>query len=98
MSKKIYVGNMSYDNDETTLNELFSSFGEVLSVKVIMDQYSGRSKGFAFVEMANDEEALAAISDLNGKEVSGRELKVNEAFDRPKRNKPNNNYKRDNRY
>ena len=96
MSKKIYVGNMSYDNDETTLNELFSEFGEVISAKVIVDQFSGRSKGFGFIEMANDDEAMAAINALNGKEISGRQIKVNEAIDRPRR--PNNNFRRNNRY
>lgn len=92
MSKKIYVGNLSYDTDEAGLTELFTEYGEVLSTKLIVDQFSGKSKGFAFVEMANDEEAIAAISGLNGKEVNSRELKVNEAFDRPKRN----NFKRNN--
>ncbi len=86
MSKKIYVGNMNYDTDNSALNELFSSFGEVLSVKVIEDQFTGKSKGFAFVEMENEEAAFAAINELNGKEVEGRTLKVNEAFDGPKRN------------
>jgi RNA recognition motif-containing protein len=100
MPKKIYVGNMSYSTDETTLNQLFSEYGEVLSAKVIVDQFSGKSKGFAFVEMANEEEAIAAINALNGKEVNSRELKVNEALDRPKRNNNdrNNGYKRNNRY
>jgi RNA recognition motif-containing protein len=93
MSKKIYVGNMSYDNDESTLDELFSQYGEVVSVKVIIDQYTGRSKGFAFIEMANSDEAINAINELNGKEVNGREIKVNEAFDKPKKN-----FNRNNRY
>ncbi len=85
MSKKIYVGNMSYDNNESTLNDLFSEFGEVVSTKVIMDQMTGRSKGFGFIEMQNDEDAFSAIAALNGKEVNGRALKVNEAVDRPKK-------------
>ena len=85
MSKKIYVGNMSYNNDESTLNELFSEYGEVISTKVITDQMTGRSKGFGFIEMENEDEALSAIAGLNGKEVNGRELKVNEAVDRPKK-------------
>ena len=85
MSKKIYVGNMSYDTNDSSLNQLFSEFGEVVSTKIIEDRDSGRSKGFAFVEMVNDDEALKAISSLNGKEVNGRELKVNEAQDKPKR-------------
>ena len=85
MSKKIYVGNMSYDNNESTLRDLFAEFGEVVSTKVIIDQMTGRSKGFGFIEMENDEEALSAIAGLNGKEVNGRALKVNEAVDRPKK-------------
>lgn len=97
MAKKIYVGNMSYSSDEATLNELFSQYGEVVSAKVIMDQYSGRSKGFAFVEMAKEEEALAAIAALNGKEVAGRQLKVNEAMEKPRTQGGQGNFRRNNR-
>lgn len=85
MSKKIYVGNMNYNTSDTTLNELFSNYGEVLSVKVIEDQFTGRSKGFGFIEMESEEAAIAAINELNGKEIEGRPLKVNEAFDGPRR-------------
>ena len=84
MSKKIYVGNMNYNTNDTTLNELFSTYGEVLSVKVIEDQFTGRSKGFGFIEMENDKEANNAIQELNGVEVKGRNLKVNQA--KPPRN------------
>ena len=98
MSKKIYVGNMSYETDEETLNQLFSEYGEVLSTKIIMDQFSGRSKGFAFVEMENNENAIAAINELNGKEVNGRNIKVNEAIDRPRKNNDRNNFRRNKRY
>ena len=86
MSKNIYVGNLSYDTTEAALTELFSTHGEILSTKLIEDQYTNRSKGFAFIEMANEDEAQAAINALNGKEVDGRNIKVNEANDRPKRN------------
>ena len=96
MSKKIYVGNMSYDIDEATLNQMFSEYGEVLSTKIIVDQFSGRSKGFAFVEMENDEKAIAAINELNGKEVNSRVLKVNEALDRPRKNNDRSNFKSNN--
>lgn len=82
MSKKIYVGNMNYKTDEETLKREFEAFGEVLSAKIVVDQMSRRSKGFAFVEMANDSEAMNAINALNGKEVDGRPLKVNEAIDK----------------
>ena len=87
MSKKIYVGNMNYSTDESSLKDLFSEFGTVLSAKVITDQMTGRSKGFGFIEMENDSEASAAINALNGKECNGRNLKVNEAIDKPRRDR-----------
>jgi RNA recognition motif-containing protein len=98
MSKKIYVGNMSFDTDEATLRDVFVSFGEVLSVKIIIDQFSGNSKGFAFVEMADEKCAMQAINDLNGKELGGRNLKVNEAEDKPKRDNNNRGNFNRNRY
>jgi RNA recognition motif-containing protein len=76
---KLYVGNLSYETNETQLRELFTPFGEPDSARVITDKDSGRSKGFGFVEFANDSEAKAAMSALNGKEVNGRSLTVNEA-------------------
>jgi cold-inducible RNA-binding protein len=79
---KLYVGNLSYSASEDELRELFSQFGTVDSVAVITDRDTGRSKGFAFVEFNNDQEAQAAISGLNGREVSGRPLTVSPA--RPK--------------
>ncbi len=75
----IYIGNMSFDTTEEQLREAFQAFGEVTSAKVIMDRDSNRPKGFAFVEMSSKDDAMSAISGLNGKEVDGRELKVNEA-------------------
>jgi RNA recognition motif-containing protein len=84
MAKKIYVGNMNYDTTEETLRQLFSAHGEVTSVSVVTDRYTGRAKGFGFVEMATDEAARAAITALNGKEVDGRQLRVNEANERPR--------------
>lgn len=83
MAKKLYVGNLSYETTEATLSELFGAIGEVLSVSLITDRMSGRSRGFAFVEMAEQTAAQEAINQLNGREVDGRSLKVNEA--RPKR-------------
>lgn len=79
MAKKIYVGNMSYDTTENALRELFSTHGEVTSVNVITDRDTGRPRGFAFVEMASDTGAIAAIAALDGQTVDGRALKVNEA-------------------
>ena len=76
---RIYVGNLSYDTTEDELKKDFSAFGEVVSVSVVTDRYSGRSKGFAFVEMTNKAEADAAIAGLNGKSVKDRTLVVNEA-------------------
>jgi cold-inducible RNA-binding protein len=76
---RIYVGNLSYDTTEDELRKEFSAFGEVASVSVVTDRYSGRSKGFAFVEMNNKAEADAAIAGLNGKAVKERTLVVNEA-------------------
>ena len=79
MAKKIYVGNLSYNTTEETLRELFGQHGEVTSVNMVTDRASGRSRGFAFVEMATDEGAAAAVEALNGKMVDDRELKVAEA-------------------
>lgn len=75
----IYVGNLNYNLTEDELKQVFEEFGEVSSAKIIIDKYSGRGKGFGFVEMANDEEASAAIEALNDKEVGGRNMKVNQA-------------------
>lgn len=79
MAKKVYVGNLSYDTTESSLRELFAAHGEVVSVNVVTDRYTGRPRGFAFVEMTTDEAAGAAIAALNGQEVDGRQLKVAEA-------------------
>jgi cold-inducible RNA-binding protein len=79
MAKKIYVGNMSYDTTESALRELFATHGEVVSVSVITDRETGRPRGFAFVEMASDAGANAAIAALDGHSLDGRTLRVNEA-------------------
>lgn len=79
MGRKVYVGNLSFSVTDSSLQEMFAPFGTVDSAKVIMDRDSGRSKGFGFVEMSSDQEAQAAISKLNGTEVEGRALTVNEA-------------------
>jgi len=75
----IYVGNMSYEMTEDDLRQAFESFGKVESATIIKDKYSGQSKGFGFVEMPSSEEARSAIDGLNGKEIKGRTLNVNEA-------------------
>lgn len=79
MAKKLYVGGLSYDTTQDGLKDAFSQAGTVTSAVVITDRMSGRSKGFGFVEMSTDEEALAAINMFNGKELDGRSLTVNEA-------------------
>jgi RNA recognition motif-containing protein len=81
----IYVGNLSYGMSEGDLREAFSAFGEVSSVKILMDRETGRSRGFGFVEMPNQSEAEAAVAQLNGKDVQGRALRVNEARPRERR-------------
>ncbi len=79
----IYVGNISYQSTEEELKELFSQYGEVTSAKIITDRETGRSKGFGFIDMADDEAGLKAIEEVNGTEVGGRTLRVNKA--RPRR-------------
>jgi RNA recognition motif-containing protein len=80
---RIYVGNLSYQVTDEELRQAFESHGEVSSANVIMDKFSGQSKGFGFVEMPSKNEAEAAINSLNGKELKGRALNVNEARPRP---------------
>ncbi len=82
MAKKLYVGNLNYNTTDAELEKMFEPHGAVQSAQVIMDRDTGRSKGFGFVEMGSDAEAQAAITALNGKEIDGRTLTVNEA--RPK--------------
>jgi RNA recognition motif-containing protein len=84
--KNLFVGNLSFQTTESDLTALFKGFGEVTRVHLGIDRETGRSRGFAFVEMPNDEEAAKAIAGLDGKEVGGRALKVNEA--RPKADRP----------
>jgi len=79
MGRKLYVGNLAFSVDSTSLETLFSQHGTVASAKVITDRDSGRSKGFAFVEMSNDQEALDCVSYLNGREHEGRQLNISEA-------------------
>lgn len=82
MSKRLYVGNLSYNTTEEELREHFGRSGSVADVKVMMDRETGRPRGFAFVEMSTDAEARDAISQLNGMELGGRALKINEAQER----------------
>lgn len=77
MNNRLFVGGLPYSIDDAQLSEIFSKFGNVVSAKVIMDKFSGRSKGFGFVEFATDEEAQAAIAGLNETELEGRKIAVN---------------------
>jgi len=86
--KKLYVGNLPFSTTEDDLRQMFAPFGEVTTVTIIKDKFSGRSKGFGFVEMSNDDEAMKAIEAKNGFEMDGRAIVVNEARpmeDRPRR-------------
>src|SRR3989475_9589018 len=85
MGKKLYVGNLAYGVTDSDLEQLFAAHGAVQSAQVIMDRDTGRSKGFGFVEMESNEQAQAAITALNGQEVNGRALTVNEARPREER-------------
>jgi RNA recognition motif-containing protein len=85
MGKKLYVGNLSYDVTDSSLSQMFEAHGMVQSAQVIMDRDTGRSKGFGFVEMGSDQEAQNAIKAMNGKELGGRSLTVNEAKPREER-------------
>ncbi len=77
--KKLFVGSISFDSSEESLKQKFEEVGPVVSAKIIFDRFSGRSKGFGFVEMENDEDAAKAIEELNGSTLDGREIVVNEA-------------------
>lgn len=92
MTVNIYVGNLSYRVNDDELRNFFEQFGEVSSAKVVMDRETGRSRGFGFVEMANDDEGKVAVEKANEKELQGRQLKVNEA--RPREEKPRRNFSR----
>jgi RNA recognition motif-containing protein len=85
MGSKLYVGNLNFEVNNTTLEDLFGNYGTVTSAMVINDRYTGQSKGFGFVEMGSNEEAKAAMEGLNGQDCMGRALKVNEAKPRENR-------------
>ena len=85
MGNRLYVGNLNFNTNGDTVRELFSALGTVTDVHMVMDRDTGRPRGFAFVTMSTDAEAQKAISELNGKNVDGRPLRVNEAEERPQR-------------
>ncbi len=91
MGNKLYVGNVSFNVSEQQLADHFAAFGNVTSCKIITDRDTGRSKGFAFVEMSTNDEAAEAISALDGQELDGRGLRVNEAKPQEKRERPQRN-------
>lgn len=94
MGKKLYVGNLPYSTTDESLAGIFSECGTVDSAKVITDRETGRSKGFGFVEMSNDDEAATAIDQLNGSEVDGRSMRVNEARPMAPRNNRDGGFRR----
>jgi RNA recognition motif-containing protein len=94
VATRLFVGSLSYKTTDAVLEEFFASIGKVVSARVIVDHETGRSKGFGFVEMATEAEARAAIEQLNGKELEGRALIVNEAH--PQVRRENRDYNRDN--
>ena len=83
----IYVGNLSYQTTEDELRDLFAEFGDVVSAKLIVDKFTGQSKGFGFVEMSNNSEAQKAMDELNGRDVKGRSVTVNKARPRQDRSR-----------
>ena len=85
MAKKIYVGNLSFSTTEDSLSDTFGQYGEVVSAVIVTDRYTGRSRGFGFVEMEDENAADAAITALDGKELDGRNLRVNVANSKPRR-------------
>lgn len=94
MSARLYVGNLSFGTTELELRELFGQSGQVVEVKLVTDRETGRSRGFAFVEMSTAAEADKATAELNGRELGGRTLKINEAESRPPRSKPSGSDRR----
>ncbi len=86
--KNLFVGNMSFDTTEHELRSIFEPYGEITSINIITDRDTGRPRGFGFVELADDGEAAKAITELNGKELDGRALNVNEARPKPERSGP----------
>jgi len=89
MATNLYVGNLAFGTGDEDLNQLFAQFGEIVSAKVIQDRETGRSRGFGFVEMANEEDAQNAISELDQKDFMGRDIRVNPA--RPREERPRRN-------
>ncbi len=86
--KKLFVGNLSFDTREGELRSIFEPYGEITSIQVMTDRDTGRPRGFAFVELADDGEAAKAITELNGMELDGRPLNVNDAHPKPERSGP----------
>ncbi|MDD2225078.1 MAG: RNA-binding protein [Candidatus Shapirobacteria bacterium] len=83
MAKKLFVGNLDFSINQDKLQEIFTPYGQIVSVNVVMDKFSGRSKGFGFVEFENDEDAMKAVVELNDSEQMGRKIVVKEAIPRP---------------
>ena len=93
MATRIYVGNLPYSATNEQLSQLFATYGDVVEATVVMDRETGQTKGFGFVEMGNDSSAQAAIAGLNGTDMDGRAIRVNEAQPRPERSGGGNGYR-----
>lgn len=87
MAKKIYVGNLSFHTDEEALRQTFAPFGELSFCSVVIDRYTGKSRGFGFVEFVNDQAASEAINAMNGQTLDGRQLRVSESNEKPQGNR-----------
>lgn len=96
MATKLFVGSLSWNVTDDQLRDFFAAAGKVASANVIVDRYSGRSKGFGFVEMENDDDAKKAVAELNGKELDGRAINVSEA--RPREERPRRDFGQDRSY
>ena len=94
MAKKLYMGNLPYSTNDEDLHALFATYGEVISSNLIIDRMTNRSKGFGFVEMSNNDEALKAIEELNDTNFNGRNIRVNEALERKPRRDNRDGYDR----
>ena len=98
MTKKLFVGNLSWTTTNDSLRDLFATIGNVVSAQVIMDKFTGKSRGFGFVEMENDQDAKKAADELNGKDLDGRAIAVNEAREQEDRgNRNSGGYRNDRR-
>ena len=98
MARKLYIGNLSFDVADEELEAAFSEFGEIVSATVVRDRISGRSRGFGFVEFADEESADKAKADLNGKEIKGRAIRIDDAREQRREQRPSGDFNRGRRF